>query len=154
MNKNKKIVIFILIIFIIIGSIIYGIYSCRVRFVGDYNYEGDISKDENDDVWAYGCVTLYNGGWKDKKIVFGVDNEDTMNFLEECMKEEKYEITNLEIVGGNGQVDAENMVLIIPSHGIVRVRIDAHNIYIGEENQGEARGLYRQAPHISFRVIK
>lgn len=155
MKKNKAIVIFILIILIISGSISYGLYSCRVRFVGgDSHHPGDISKDENDDVWACGIVSLYNGGWKDKKVVFEVDNENTWNHLEKCMKEEKYEVTKIEIVGGNGQVDEENMVLIIPSNETVSVRIDAHNIYIGEDYKGEAMGLYREAPRISFYVIK
>lgn len=154
MKKNKAIVICILIILIISVSISCGLYYCRVQFVGDNNHIGDISKDENDDVWACGYVTLYNGGWKDKKVVFEVDNENTMKFLKECMKEEKYEVTKIEIVEGNGQVDEENMVLIIPSNETVSVRIDAHNIYIGEEHKGEAIGLYRAAPRIRFHVIK
>ncbi|MDE6749656.1 MAG: hypothetical protein K2K21_11450 [Lachnospiraceae bacterium] len=154
MKKNKVIVSFILIFLIISGSISYGIYSCRVQFVGDNNHIGGISKDENDDVWACGYVTLYNGGWKDKKVVFEVDNENTWNHLEKCMKEEKYEVTKIEIVSGNGQVDEENMVLIIPSNETVNVRIDAHNIYIGEDYKGESIGLYREAPRISFHVIK
>ena len=157
LKKNRTITIIaviILVIALIAGTaagVVYYLYG--VQFVGDNNDVGDISKDENDDVWAYGFVTLYNGNWKDKKIVFEADNEGVLNY-EECMKYEKYEITKIEIVSGNGQVDEENMVLIIPANETVTVRIDAHNVWTDDEYKGEAIGLYRQAPHVSFRVVK
>lgn len=153
MSKNKVAVVFILIILVIFGSIGGGIYLCRVRFVGETSV-GDISKDENENVWAYGYVTLYNGGLKDKKIIFNVDNDGCFPRLDEQMKEEKYDITKIEVLSGNGQVDEDNMVLVIPSNEQVRVKIEAHNIYIGEEYQGKIMGLQREAPHISFSVIK
>lgn len=159
LKKNRTIpiiAVIILVIALIAGTasgIVY--YLCGVQFVGDNNDVGDISKDENDDVWAYGIVTLYNGNWKDKKIVFEADNEDVW-ILEDSdsMKDEKYEITKIEIVSGNGQVDEENMVLIIPANETVTVRIDTNNVWTDDEYKGEAIGLYRQAPHISFRVVK
>lgn len=156
LKKNKTltiIAVIILVIALIAGTAAGVVYLCGVRFIGDNNDVGDISKDETDDVWAYGFVTLYNGNWKDKKIVFEADNEGVLNY-EECMEDEKYEITKIEIVSGNGQVDEENMVLIIPANETVTVRIDAHNVWTDDECKGEAIGLYRQAPHISFHVVK
>lgn len=153
MSKNKVAVIFVLIILVIFGSVGYGIYLCRVQFIGEKSV-GDISKDENENVWAYGYVTLYNGGKKDKKIIFNVDNDGCFPHLDEQMKEEKYDVIKIEVLSGNGQVDENNMVLTIPGNEQVRVKIEAHNIYIGEEYRGKIMGLQREAPHISFHVIK
>ncbi|MCM1263789.1 MAG: hypothetical protein NC313_13850 [Butyrivibrio sp.] len=46
------------------------------------------------------------------------------------------------------------MILIIPANETVTVRIDAHNVWTDDEYKGEVIGLYRQAPHISFKVVK
>lgn len=113
---------------------------------------GYIWKDEKESVTATIWVTLYNGTYDDKKVIFEVDGGN--EYLEGKLKGEKYEVTKIEILDGSGLIDMENMVLTISNHGEVRLQITAQNIYVGKDYQGEEIFLRREAPNTSFSVIK
>lgn len=149
---KKKIVIIsaVIINIIILGSIITYISLYRVRFVGGERL-GFIQKDENGNVTATIIVALYNGTNGDKKVIFDVDGDD--EYAKGYLQEEKYEVTEIKIGSGNGQIDMENMVLTIPSHEELRLIITAQNIYIGEDYQGEMIIFRLEAPETSFLVI-
>lgn len=149
-NKKKVVIISAVIIgIIILGSIITYISLYRVRNIGGDNI-GGIWKDENENVTATSYLTLYNGTNEDKNVIFDIDGgyEYEKGYLED----EKYEVTEIEITDGNGQVDTENMVLTIPAHGEVGLQITAQNTYTGKDYQGEKIGLRREAPPTSFSV--
>lgn len=143
--------IIIIIGIIILGIITGSIYLYRVRYVGRKPI-GDIRKDEKGNVTATIFVSLYNGTYDDKKIIFDVDGGN--EYLEGKLKEEKYEITKIEILEGSGQIDMENMILALPSYGKVRLKIVAQNIYVGKDYQGEAVYLRREPPNIGFFITK
>ena len=145
--KKKIADICIIILVIIIG----GNYVCKVRYIGGETV-GFIMKDEQENVTAEIFVTLYNGGYFDKKVIFDVDGSN--EYLEGNLQEEKYKVTDIEVLEGTGQVNIENGILMIPSHGEVRLRIIAHNVYIGEDYQGRSIGLRREPPKTSFVVLK
>lgn len=149
-NKKKMVMIGAVIIgIIILGSIITYISLYRVREVGGNNI-GGIWKDENENVTAAGYLTLYNGTNDDKNVIFDVDGG--YEYAKGWLEEEKYEVTAIEILDGNGRVDTGNMVLTIPAHGEIHLQITAQNTYIGEDYQGEKIGLRKEEPPISFSI--
>lgn len=150
---KKKIVIIsaVIIGIIILGIIITYISLYRVRKVGGDNI-GGIWKDENENVTATIFLTLYNGTNGDKNIIFDIDGG--YEYANGYLEEEKYEVTAIEILRGNGQVDMANMVLTIPGHERVGLKITAQNTYIGEDYQGEKIGLRREAPETRFFIIE
>ncbi|MDE6620020.1 MAG: hypothetical protein K2K74_05945 [Lachnospiraceae bacterium] len=76
--------------------------------------------------------------------------------LEGKLQEEKYEVTEIEIQDGHGQVDIENgiLTLTVPGHEKVGLHITAQNVYIGENYQGEFIGLRREPPNTNLVVLK
>lgn len=140
---KKKIIIILSII--ILGIIVWSIYSYRVRFIGGKPI-GDIRKDEKECVTATIYVTLYNGTYTNKKVAFDVDGGK--EYLEGELQKEKYEVTEIEILEGNGRVDMENMILTIPGGEKVRLMVVAQNTYVGTDYQGEAIYLQKAPPSV------
>lgn len=150
--KKKIVIISVIIGVIILGIIIINIISLySVREMGRGRI-GDIWKDANENVTARIFVTLYNGTNDDKKIIFEVEGGD--EYLKGDLNGDHYTVTNIEISSGIGQVDMENMVLIIPSHEKVGLQITAQNIYVGKDYQGEEIYLRKEAPEYRFFVIE
>lgn len=110
---------------------------------------------ESGKVEAYIFLTIYNGTFKDKKVVFDIDTRyEEQYYSERVLKDDMYKVTKIEILDGEGQVDTENMILSIPSHKEVHVSIEAENTYVGEEYQGEEIYLSRAATYTSFHVVE
>lgn len=149
--KKKIVIIGVIIGIIILGIVVINIYLYRVRSIGGEQI-GYIWKDEKGSVTAEIWIALYNGTNDDKKVIFDVDGG--AEYLEGNLKEEKYEVTKIEILEGNGQIDIENMVLTIPRQEIVELQITAQNIYVGKDYQGEAIFLRREAPNMRFFTTK
>lgn len=153
LRMKKKIVIISVMIGIMIGIIILvNIISLNsVRVIGDTR-SGLILKDANENVTATIFATLYNGTNDNKNIIFEVDGG--YEYSKGYLKGERYAVANIEIRGGNAQVDMETMVLTIPSHEEINLTITAYNVYVGEDYQGEEWGLRKEAPEWSFVVIE
>ncbi|MDE7273780.1 MAG: hypothetical protein K2N95_12090 [Lachnospiraceae bacterium] len=101
------------------------------------------------------CITYFpTVPYDNKKVIFDVDG--SKEYLEGKLQEEKYEVTEIEIRDGHGQVDIENgiLTLTVPGHEKVGLHITAQNVYIGENYQGEFIGLRREPPNINLVVLK
>lgn len=92
--KRKRVMLGIYVLGIImLGIILVTGYTYRVRYITEP--VGFIVKDEQETVTAKIFFSMYNGTYDNKKVIFDVD--DSKEYLEGKLQEEKYEVTEIEI---------------------------------------------------------
>ncbi len=150
MRKKFYISIFVALCIGIIGAGIIWHLS-KMKIVQE-SVAGSIWKDETERVEAQIFLTLYNGTSKEKIVGFNIDGGE--EYKRGNLEKEKYEIVDLQIMEGIGQVDREEDALIIPANQKITISITAENIYIGEEYKEEKVCLRREPPKLEILVIK
>lgn len=148
-TKRKWFAIGLVALFVLLGLGCF-LYFYRVRIIGEEQI-GGIWKDEKDNVTATCFVTLYNGTFSDKIVQFDVDGGE--EYQKGMLEKEKYEVDDIIILKGNGQVDMEKKNLLIPAHEKITIEIVAVNTYILGDYQGEKYGLRRSAPDMKLVVL-
>lgn len=150
MRKKLYISIFVTLCIGVIGAGIIWRLS-KMKIVQEA-VEGCIWKDETERVTAHIFLILYNGTSKEKIVGFNIEGGD--EYKRGYLEKEKYEISDLQITEGIGQVNREEYSLIIPANQEIMISITAENNYIGDEYKEEKVCLRREPPKLEILDIK